>query len=93
MTFEPVPAALAAAVAALPIVALAAEPAQPDSRAVNALDAFLSGRTLARQYTATRRLEASGSGQRGWLDVRTRYAAGSGFVYDVTTGALREVKL
>ena len=76
---------LKAAVAALPIVALAAEPAQPDSRAVNALDAFLSGRTLARQYTATRRLEASGSGQRGWLDVRTRYAAGSGFVYDVTS--------
>ena len=76
---------LKAAVAALTIAALAAEPAQPDPRAVNALDAFLSGRTLARQYSATRRLEASGSGQRGWLDVRTRYAAGSGFVYDVTS--------
>jgi hypothetical protein len=77
---------LKAAVAALTIAALAAaEPAQPDPRAINALDAFLSGRTLARQYSATRRLEASGSGQRGWLDVRTRYAAGSGFVYDVTS--------
>lgn len=74
-----------AAVAALSIAALAAQPAQPDPRAINALDAFLSGRTLARQYTATRRLEASGSGQRGWLDVRTRYAAGSGFVYDITS--------
>ena len=76
---------LTAAVASVTLAALAAEPAQPDSRAANALDAFLSGRTLARQYTATRRLEASGSGQRGWLDVRTRYAAGSGFVYDITS--------
>jgi hypothetical protein len=63
----------------------AAEPTQPDPRAVQALDAFLSGRNLARQYTATRRLEASGSGQRGWLDVRTRYAADSGFIYDITS--------
>ena len=74
-----------AAVAALTIAAVAAQPAPPDPRAISALDAFLSGRTLARQYTATRRLEASGSGQRGWLDVRTRYAAGSGFVYDITS--------
>ena len=76
---------LTATVAAVTLAALTAAPAQPDSRAVNALDTFLSGRNLARQYTATRRLEASGSGQRGWLDVRTRYAAGSGFVYDITS--------
>jgi hypothetical protein len=76
---------LCTAFAALTVAALAAEPTQPDSRAVQALDAFLSGRTMARQYTATRRLEASGSGHRGWLDVRTSYAAGSGFLYDVTS--------
>ncbi|HEU4693924.1 MAG TPA: hypothetical protein VFS23_36415 [Vicinamibacterales bacterium] len=73
-----------AAAAAITVVALAAEPAQPDHRAVQALETFLSGRTLARQYTATRRLEASGSGQRGWIDVRTQYATSSGFRYDVT---------
>jgi hypothetical protein len=75
----------AAAVATIGVAAFAAEPTQPDPRAVHALDAFLSGRTLARQYVATRRLEASGSGQRGWLDVRTRYAADSGFIYDITS--------
>ena len=73
------------AVAALTVAAFAAAPSQPDPRAVQALDAFLSGRTQARQYIATRRLEASGSGQRGWLDVRTSYAADSGFLYDVTS--------
>ena len=74
-----------AAIVALTVAAVTAEPAQPDPRAVMALDAFLSGRTLARQYAATRRLEATGSGQRGWLDVRTRYGADSGFAYDVTS--------
>ena len=75
----------AAAIAALTVTALAAQPPPPDPRAGNALETFLSGRTLARQYSATRRLEAAGSGQRGWLDVRTRYAADTGFRYDVTS--------
>ena len=75
----------AAALAAFTVTALAAQPAPPDPRAAHALETFLSGRTLARQYSATRRLEASGSGQRGWLDVKTRYAADSGFRYDVTS--------
>jgi hypothetical protein len=70
---------LCTAFAALTVAALAAEPTQPDSRAVQALDAFLSGRTMARQYTATRRLEASGSGQRGFLyDVTSE--GGSGLI-------------
>lgn len=54
-----------------------------DERAVAAMRQFLD-RTMARQYIASRRLEASGVGRRGWLDAETEFSAASGFAYRVT---------
>ena len=54
-----------------------------DPRAEAALHAFLGSPVGARQYTASRRLEASGSGRQGWLDVRIEYSAASGLSYQV----------
>jgi hypothetical protein len=45
---------------------------------------FLDRTTAARQYSAFRRLEASGTGQQGWLDVQTEFRVGSGLSYAVT---------
>jgi hypothetical protein len=61
---------------------LSAAPA-PDERAAAAMQQFLD-RAMARQYTASRRLEASGSGRRGWLDAQTEFSMASGFTYQVT---------
>jgi hypothetical protein len=56
----------------------------PNPAALSALEMFLSRPTAVRPYRASRRLEASGSGQRGWLDVRTDFTAASGMKYEVT---------
>jgi hypothetical protein len=45
---------------------------------------FLARPRLAHQYCASRRLEASGSGHRAWLDVQTDFALASGLQYSVT---------
>lgn len=45
---------------------------------------FLSRPAIVHPYRAFRRLEASGSGQRGWLDVQTDFTVASGLQYEVT---------
>jgi hypothetical protein len=54
---------------------------EPESTSV--LKDFL-GQRAAHQYTAVRSLEASGSGQRGWLNARTDFTSAAGLVYTVT---------
>jgi len=54
-----------------------------DPRAEAALRAFLDSTIAARQYSASRRLEASGSGRQGWLDAQIEYSVASGFTYQV----------
>ena len=60
----------------------AAEVVEPTAAA--AMEKFLARPTLAHQYSASRRLEASGSGQRAWLDVQTHFTLESGLRYEVT---------
>jgi hypothetical protein len=72
--------ALAMAPVPLPRSAVAAF----DQGAAIAMQHFLDSTTTARQYSASRRLEASGSGQRAWLDVQTDFTQESGLVYQVT---------
>jgi hypothetical protein len=56
-----------------------------DRRAAGAaLQAFLAIQARAQQYSASRRLEASGGGRRGWLDVQTDFTLDAGLVYEVT---------
>lgn len=56
----------------------------PSADALAALDMFLSRPPTVHPYRASRRLEASGSGQRGWLDVQTGFTVASGLQYEVT---------
>jgi len=58
--------------------------AATDPAAAAALERLLTRSATARQYSAIRRLEASGGGQRAWLDVRTDFRPGTGLRYDVT---------
>ena len=55
-----------------------------DQDALAAIRNFLGRPRTAHQYTAWRRLEASGSGQRAWLDVQTDFSTASGLLYEVT---------
>ena len=48
------------------------------------LDKYLARPVSATQYVAVRQLEATGSGQRGWLEARTEFSPGSGMRYEVT---------
>ena len=57
----------------------------PDRSAIVAMQNFLARPSAAHQYSASRRLEASGSGQRAWLDVQTDFTLASGLVYEVTS--------
>jgi hypothetical protein len=45
---------------------------------------FLAQPAVAFSYRGTRRLEAAGSGQRGWLDARTDFTPANGLDYEVT---------
>jgi hypothetical protein len=56
----------------------------PDTTASVAIDKFLSHPFVPTQYRATRRLEATGSGQRGWLDAQTAFSPAAGMHYEVT---------
>jgi hypothetical protein len=56
-----------------------------NSNAVTAMERYLARPTIVHPYSASRRLEASGGGQRGWLDVRTDFTPASGLVYEVTS--------
>jgi hypothetical protein len=60
----------------------AARSRNPD--ASTALEMFLARPAGAHPYRASRSLEASGSGQRGWMDVETDFAVASGLRYEVT---------
>jgi hypothetical protein len=55
-----------------------------DQGALSAFRNFLALPRIARQYTASRRLEASGRGHRAWLDVETDFSTDSGLLYEVT---------
>jgi hypothetical protein len=77
---------LAIATAGCVVGASAAETPVPGNAAVSdALQAFLARPAVPHQYRASRRLEASGVGQRGWLDVETGFSHTSGFYYEVTS--------
>lgn len=54
-----------------------------DPRVHAALRAFLDRTDAARQYSSSRRLEASGSGRQGWLEVQIEYSEASGLSYQV----------
>ena len=58
--------------------------AATDPRATAAMQSFLDRPTTAHQYSATRRLEASGSGHQAWLDVQTDFTVAAGLAYQVT---------
>jgi hypothetical protein len=48
------------------------------------VEMFLAQPSSSHSYRATRRLEATGSGQQGWLDARTDFTPVSGFDYEIT---------
>src|SRR5262245_9680410 len=76
---------LAIAVAACLVHTSAANaPVARDAAVGDALQAFLARPVIPHDYRASRRLEASGVGQRGWMDVETGFSQGSGFTYEVT---------
>lgn len=56
----------------------------PDVDTRDAMKKFLAQPTSSHSYRASRRLEASGSGQRGWLDAHTDFTPQNGFRYEVT---------
>lgn len=55
-----------------------------DRDAAVAMQRFLGSATTAHQYSAYRRLEASGRGHGAWMDVQTDFTATSGLLYQVT---------
>jgi hypothetical protein len=80
----PVVAVVAAAAVASAMAVLQASPGIGSPQAADAMEKFLARPGSIRQYLASRRLEASGGGQRGWMDVQTSFTAASGLHYDVT---------
>ena len=75
----------AATLGLVPLVLLQFAAAEtPDPLAAAALGKFLARPTIAHTYCAARRLEASGGGQRGWVEVQTSFAPAAGFAYEVT---------
>lgn len=58
--------------------------AAPLNDSDTAMEQFLARPMTVPQYSGSRRLEASGSGQRAWLDVQTDFTPTSGFLYRVT---------
>jgi hypothetical protein len=76
---------LAIAAAGCLVGASAAEtPVARNAAVTDALQAFLARPAVPHEYRASRKLEASGVGQRGWLDVQTSFSHTSGFFYEVT---------
>jgi hypothetical protein len=56
---------------------------EPDQRVVRALQRFLARPQVAHAYSASRSLEASGLGHRGWMSVQTEFTPAAGLVYEV----------
>lgn len=75
---------LAIAMALIPGPRLLSVASALDPRATDAMQHFFDRTTTAYQYSASRRLEASGKGQQGWLDVETEFTATMGLSYNVT---------
>jgi hypothetical protein len=73
---------IALLVAAFTLQGTAADVVNEDAAA--AMHNFLERPAVTHRYRAERRLEASGSGQRGWLDVQTQFTVASGMKYEVT---------
>ncbi len=65
----------------VPLLRPAASPLNDSTRA---MQQFLARPRTVHQYSASRRLEASGSGHRAWLDVQTDFTLSSGLLYHVT---------
>ena len=57
---------------------------QAAEAAETAMQKFLSRPPATHQYRASRRLEATGSGQRAWMDARTDFSPAEGLRYEVT---------
>jgi hypothetical protein len=75
--------AVAAVTMTTPLVLQSATVDVPEAAAAAAMQKFLARSSVAHEYRASRRLEASGSGQRAWLDVETDFTLASGFRYEV----------
>jgi hypothetical protein len=76
----------AIAVIALALTTFAWQPGAadaPDPTVVAAMEKFLARPFVPHQYRASRRLEASGPGHRGWLEAQTQFAPESGLIYEV----------
>jgi hypothetical protein len=76
--------ALAAMLTVTTLAATFSAAERVDPGAMAAMEKFLARPTIAHQYRAARRLEASGVGQRAWLDVQTHFTVASGLLYEVT---------
>jgi hypothetical protein len=74
---------LVLAVVMTPLAAPRAFDEAPDPRAAAAVRNFLAQPRVAHQYSASRRLEASGSGHKAWLDAQTDFSPESGLLYEV----------
>jgi hypothetical protein len=75
------------AIAVVALTAWAWQPtaaSAPNADALAAMDMFLARPAAPHPYRGSRRLEASGSGQRGWLDVQTQFTVTSGLQYEIT---------
>src|SRR5262245_23625044 len=68
----------------LTVATLASNPSEAKQVATSAMELFLRRPPAVHEYRGSRRLEASGSGRSGWLDVRTHFTVPSGLVYEVT---------
>ena len=55
-----------------------------DTEALRAMQTFLNRPAGSHAYRAARRLEAAGSGQRGWLHAQTSFTPATGLHYEVT---------
>jgi hypothetical protein len=74
---------LAAALAAT-VVTFVEIAAGNTPRNTTAVAKYLARPVTPTQYVAVRQLEATGSGQRGWLEARTEFSPMSGMRYEVT---------
>lgn len=74
----------AASIAAASIAVHASAGAPPHREAAASLERFLARPAVVHEYRAQRRLEASGGGQRGWLEGDISFTIASGLQYDVT---------
>jgi hypothetical protein len=73
----------AVAMLAIVVVLVQRPAAETMPSAFLAMQTFLSTPTVEHEYSGTRRLEASGKGQQGWVDVQTEFTRRDGLRYTV----------